>query len=219
MLLRDYYNNKFGYNFYLFVDFIKGLEEYPEIEDFLLRKLEDMTSSIDELEAPLYDYLYRAIYTYIQTQNKGNLSFLYEFFEKDFLNLFFSKEGYSLMIDNNIYEGNNPVSIENEAKISIENFDNLDLRLKITMDANYRFIEKYKELGGGKYIQNCIILSKIRKYTELGGDLSFFSDVEENSILYPLYQIFSNGVFSETDINNFYANRTYFENIFYYNYD
>ncbi len=222
MILRDYYNNQFGNNFYLFINFVKDYEKTPYFESFLLRLVEDMKISCEDLNAPLYDYLYKSIFTYTQSGSKAqyNFSFLYEFLDKDFLNLFLSKEGEELTLDNNIYDKNfSAISIEKESFISRQKYTDLDLRLEITKDENYSYLDKYKDLSGFKYIKNEIILSKIRKYIQLDGILSFFLDADEESLVFRMFQIIQNGTFCEDDINNFFANKTYVENLFNYEYD
>ena len=222
MILRDYYNNQYKNNFYLYVEFIKDHDETGSFENFLLRPTNEVKLSFEDLSSPLYDYLYKSLFIYLEKNinEQYNFSFLYEFFEKDFLNLFLSKEGESLMQDNNIYDyNNNPISIEKEAVLSKEQYDDFDVSLNITKDASYNFIEKYKNLEGYKYIKEVLILSKIRKFINLGGATSFFSEADENSFVMKMFNIIQNGVFCDEDINAVLANKTYFENVFYYDYD
>ena len=222
MVLRDYYNNQYKNNFYLYIEFIKDHSENNSFEKFLLRSFEEVKLSFDDLSSPLYDYLYKALYMFFQNSNKEqyNFSFLYEFFEKDFLNLFLSEEGTLLMQDSNIYgHDSNPISIGKEADLSKEQYDDFDVSLNITKDSSYNFIEKYNNLGGYKYIKEVLVLSKIRRFIDLGGAAAFFFEAEENSFVMTMFNIIQNGVFCDDDINAFFANRTYYENIFYYDYD
>jgi hypothetical protein len=223
MTLRDYYNNKFGKDFYLFYDFVKSFGQYDLLTEIISVKKEEYESDYyKDPDSLLYDYLLYSLMNFSQKGEdvKYNFSFLYDFFGRDFLNLFLRKEGEELFFDDNIYTPDGvAIDIYNEVALSEENYDDLNFHLNITNDDNFKYLDKYLDLKGGEYIKREISLSKIRKFISLDGNGAAFYDCKNGSYLEDIFSMYTRGVFNPDDRNNFFANSRYYENIFYYDYD
>ncbi len=219
MILRDFYNKNFGYNFYLFSEFIKAFGDIDSFNSLFSLKKEDFILSFDDINEPLYDYLYGAIEDIVLRENKEsyNYSFLYEFFDKDFLDLFLSEEGEKLILSKNIYNTQNiPISIETDANLSKDNFLDISYIPNITKDENFLYLDRYKGLSGFKYIKDIVILNKIRDFFNFEGASSFFYNLQEESNVFKMFNVIEKGLFREEDLSLFYSNQTIYENVYNY---